>query len=137
MKRLSLTSMALLAAVSMAQSQTAAPKPGEPPSPRVEAPPAYETQLLRLSELMGALNYLSDLCRPGAGAPFHAKMAALLEVEAASQSRKELLSGAFNRGFHDYERTYSACTDSAQTIIARFLEEIGKLAKDVSDRYGG
>jgi uncharacterized protein (TIGR02301 family) len=120
-----------------ALAQSAPPKPTEAPLPAVEIPPAYETQLLRLAELMGALDYLGELCTPGEGGAFRAKMAALLEVEAKTMARKELLSGAFNRGFQDYALGYSTCTPAARTIIARFLDETSKLTKDVSDRFGG
>ena len=89
------------------------------------------------SELMGALSYLRDLCKAGDGAEFRDKMAKLLEAEAAAKERKELLAGAFNRGFNDYRLTYRACTPSAEEIIAHFLDESGRIARDVASRYGG
>jgi uncharacterized protein (TIGR02301 family) len=119
----------------------AAPAPTPPPSPAPAPtstpPPPYEPQLLRLSELMGALSYLRDLCKAGDGAEFRTKMAKLLEAEARTQERKELLAGAFNRGFNDYRLTYRACTASAEEIVARFLDESGRIARDVASRYGG
>jgi predicted secreted protein len=33
--------------------------------------------------------------------------------------------------------TYRACTPAAQEIVARFLEEAGRIARDVANRYGG
>jgi uncharacterized protein (TIGR02301 family) len=113
------------------------PPPSPSPSPTATPPPPYEPQLLRLSELMGALSYLRDLCKAGDGAEFRAKMAKLLEVEAGTQERKDLLAGAFNRGFNDYRLTYRTCTASAEDIVARFLDESGKIARDVASRYGG
>jgi len=115
----------------------AAPAPSPAPAPTSTPPPPYEPQLLRLSELMGALSYLRDLCKAGDGAEFHTKMAKLLEAEAGTQERKELLAGAFNRGFSDYSVTYRACTPSAEEIVARFLDESGRIARDVASRYGG
>lgn len=127
----------LCCAAAGAQSQ--APKPAATPTPApVEEPaPPYEAQLLRLSELMGALAYLRELCAPGEGETFRAKMAGLLDAEAKTPPRKELLAGAYNRGFQDYELSYAACTPSARAVVARFLDETGRLAKDVSDRFGG
>lgn len=110
-----------------------APAPSPSPTPAAPAPP-YEAQLLRLSELMGALSYLRDLCKAGDGAEFRGKMAKLLEVE---KERKELLAGAFNRGFNDYHLTYRTCTPSAEEIIGHFLDESGRIARDVASRYGG
>jgi uncharacterized protein (TIGR02301 family) len=129
-----------------AQTQTAKPAtpaakpvtPAESPTPaQPDTPPPYEAQLLRLSELIGALTYLRDLCGDGDGAAFRAKFASLVEAEGATDARKESLAGAFNRGFRDYELTYRACTPTAREIVARFLDEASRIAKDVANRYSG
>jgi uncharacterized protein (TIGR02301 family) len=117
-------------------SPVAAPASAETPAP-VEAPPPYEPQLLRLAEVIGALSYLRDLCGANDGAAFRAKFAALLDVEATTPARKETLAGAFNRGFRGYEMTYRACTPAAREIVARFLDEAARIAKDVATRYAG
>jgi len=44
---------------------------------------------------------------------------------------------AFNRGFRDYELTYRACTPIARDVVARFLDEASRIAKDVANRYSG
>jgi uncharacterized protein (TIGR02301 family) len=107
-----------------------------PPAP-VDVAPPYEPQLLRLSELLGSLAYLQDLCgKHQDGEIWRAKMAALLEAEAKTPVRKERLAGAFNRGFRGYALTYRICTPNAHAIIRRFLDETGKLADDVAHRYG-
>jgi uncharacterized protein (TIGR02301 family) len=114
----------------------AAPKPAATPTP-AETPPPYEPQLLRLAELMGALFYLRDLCHAGDGDLFREKMARLLEAEAHTEERKATLAGAFNRGFGDYALTYRKCTPFAKDVIAHYLEESGRIARDVAGRYGG
>lgn len=116
----------------------AQPAPAASPTPaQPEAPPPYEAQLLRLAELIGALTYLRDLCDDGDGAAFRAKFADLVDAEGTTDARKESLAGAFNRGFRDYELTYRACTPTAREIVARFLDEAGRIAKDVANRYSG
>ena len=119
----------------------AAAKPAAPPAPTAtatpEPPPPYEPQLLRLAELMGALFYLRDLCQAGDGDQFREKMARLLEAEAHTEERKATLAGAFNRGFGDYALTYRTCTPSAQEVIANYLDESGRIARDIASRYGG
>jgi uncharacterized protein (TIGR02301 family) len=112
------------------------PAPAPTPTPP-ESPPPYEPQLLRLAEVVGALAYLRDLCGAGDGATFRAEFATLLETEANTPARKEALAGAFNRGFRDYEMTYRACTPTAREIVARFLDEAARIAKDVANRYAG
>jgi uncharacterized protein (TIGR02301 family) len=115
---------------------SAAPAASPTPAP-IDTPPPYEPQLLRLSELIGALAYLRDLCGEGDGDAFRAKFATLLETEGDTEARKDALAGAFNRGFRDYELTYRACTPTARDIVTRFLDEAGHIAKDVANRYAG
>ena len=104
---------------------------GPPPEP---PPPPYEPEVLRLAEILGALAYLEDLC--GSKENWRARMQAFLEAEARTQDRKERLAGAFNRSFHDYEASYRSCGGNAEAVIARFLREGGRLARDVAARYG-
>jgi len=145
-----LAAFAVAVAPLAAQTQTAQParptaaKPApaatptpSPTSAQPDAPPPYEAQLLRLAELIGALTYLRDLCGDGDGAAFRAKFADLVDTEGTTDGRKESLAGAFNRGFRDYELTYRACTPTAREIVARFLDEAGRIAKDVANRYSG
>jgi uncharacterized protein (TIGR02301 family) len=138
---------ALIAAnASVAAAETSAPKsdaksapaPAAPPPPTpVERPPPYEPQLLRLAEMMGALAYLRDLCGAGDGADFRAKMTALLDVEGVGESQRDLLAGAYNKGFRDYATTYRVCTPAAGEVISRYLKETARVATDVASRYGG
>lgn len=122
----------------------AAPNPGAPAAnanpndanvPEDVAPP-YEPQLLRLSELLGALAYLQDLCGHNQGDVWRGKMTALIDAEAKSPVRKERLAGAYNRGFKGYALTYRLCTPNAQLIIERFLTETTEIAHDVARHYG-
>ena len=149
-KRLLASSVAAVAAIVVAaaplaaQTQTAqpakpaAPTPAATPTPAPsDTPPPYEAQLLRLAEIIGALTYLRDLCGDGDGAAFRAKFADLVGAEGTTDARKESLAGAFNRGFRDYELTYRACTPTAHEIVARFLDEASRIAKDVANRYSG
>ncbi len=103
-----------------------------PPAPEAPPPP-YEPQMLRLAEILGALAYLDDIC--GSNDDWRAKMQDLLEAEAKTENRKERLAGTFNRGFHDYQQTYQACTPNAQIIISRFLAEGGALAREIVSKF--
>lgn len=113
-----------------------AAKPGTTTTDGAAPPPPYQAQLVRLSELMGSLAFLRDLCPEKDGAEWRDKMSALLEAEAPSGPRRDAYTAAFNRGFHSYELTYRACTDNAKVASARFLDEAAKISKDVSYRYG-
>jgi uncharacterized protein (TIGR02301 family) len=110
-------------------------QPGATPAAEEPAPP-YEPQLLRLSELLGALTYLQDLCGGESGQVWRDKMTALMDAETQNEVRRERLAGAYNRGFNGYELSYRQCTPNAQAIITRFLDESSKIARDVTHRYG-
>jgi len=128
------------AATRTAPPPAAAPTPAPPPPlplPQLETLPPYEPQLMRLSEIMGALAYLRDLCGTQDGALWSERMAALLDAEAPGETRRERLAGAFNRGFRGYQVTYRSCTDNAQTAMERFVLEGGRLSQDITGKFGG
>ena len=130
------------------KKKPAAPRPTDPAQktpgaasdapPSADAPPApYEAQALRLSEIIGALAYLRDLCAAGDGDDWRNKMTALLNAEAPTGARHDKYVAAFNRGFRGYELTYRACTPNARAAIARYLDEAGRVTEDLTYRYGG
>ncbi len=121
----------------VAKPETPGTGTAAPEQPAVEGPPPpYEPQLLRLSEILGALSYLRDICGARDGDAWRAKMASLLDAEAKTQTRRERLAGAFNRGFRGYEVIYRTCTPNAETVIGRYLTEGERIARDISYRYG-
>jgi len=115
-----------------AAKPTATPTPTPPPA---AAP--YETDMLRLAEVLGALAYLRDLCEGGDGARFRERMAALIEADPRAQDAREQLAGAFNRGFESYRLSYRACTANAREAIDSYLDETARLAHDLGLRYRG
>ena len=125
---------AILTAGPAAAQQNRAASPTLAPA---EAPAPYEPQLLRLAEIMGALAYLRDLCGDSDGAGWRARMATLMEAESSSPARKERLAGAYNKGFRGFETTYHVCTPNARLLIGRYLDEGGRIARDVGGRFGG
>jgi uncharacterized protein (TIGR02301 family) len=127
----------LLAGFTPASAQGKAKPPAAAAEP-VEPPPApYEAELLRLSEIMGALAYLRDLCGKRDATEWHKQMASLLEAEGTTKARRARLAGAYNRGFRGFENTYRTCTENAELVIQRYLEEGRKIARDAASRFGG
>lgn len=100
-------------------------------------PPPYEPQLLRLSEILGALAFLRPLCGGNDAQDWRTKMAQLMEAEATTDPRKERLAGAYNRGYREYAQTYRRCTPAAELVIQRYAEEGGKLTRELTSRFGG
>jgi uncharacterized protein (TIGR02301 family) len=113
-------------------------KTAEDKKPEVKwLPPPYEPQLLRLSELMGALDYLEPLCGAKSQTKWRRNMQQLIQIESKNPIQKARLAGAFNAGYRGYALNYRTCTDNAQLVISRYLIEGERIARDVASRYGG
>jgi uncharacterized protein (TIGR02301 family) len=88
----------------------------------------YDERLLRLSEILGAVHYLRELCGANEGQAWRDRMRELMDAEGSSALRRAKLTRSFNNGYRSYSRTYNACTPSAQTAITRFLTEGSEIA---------
>ena len=91
----------------------------------------YDDRLLRLSEVLGAVHFLRELCGNNDGMLWRDRMQELINAEGASPTRRLKLTRAFNTGYRSYSRTYATCTPSAQTAIARFLAEGSEIAENL------
>ena len=119
--------LAIILLVSTATAAVAQPSAGG------RAP--YESDLQRLSEIMGALHYLRDICGAREGQVWRNEMQALVDAEAPSGERRERLIASFNRGYRGFQQTYRSCTPAANYAIRRYLEEGSKIARDITARY--
>jgi len=88
----------------------------------------YDDKLLRLSEILGAVHYLRELCGNNDGQLWRDRMKDLMNAEGSSALRRAKLTRSFNDGYRSYSRTYYSCTASAQTAINRFLTEGADIA---------
>ena len=95
----------------------------------------YEGDLQRLSEILGALHYLRDLCGSREGQIWRNEMQALVDAEAPSGERRERLVASFNRGYRGFQQAYRTCTPAADYAIRRYLDEGSKIARDITARY--
>ncbi len=114
------------------------PPPPAPPTATPAPPPdtrPYDPQLLRLSEILGALTYLREVCRAGDADQWRARMQTLLEAEGKPDARRDRLAGAFNHGMQGYALSYRSCTPNARFVIQRFLTEGADLARGLENRY--
>ncbi len=128
---------AFSAATDRKAKQAPPPPPPETQSePAVAPPPPYETQLMRLAEVLGALHHLRTVCGAPDANVWRDRMAALIEADAPTPERRDRLAGAFNASFRTWARSYRACTPSAELAVRRFLAEASKIAADVRVRYG-
>jgi uncharacterized protein (TIGR02301 family) len=88
----------------------------------------YDEKLMRLSEILGAVHYLRELCGANEGQQWRDRMKELMDTEGSTSLRRAKLTRSFNNGYRSYSRTYNSCTPSAQTAITRFLTEGSEIA---------
>jgi uncharacterized protein (TIGR02301 family) len=100
---------------------------GQPALGAADSKP-YDDRLMRLSEILGAVHYLRELCGANDGQVWRERMRELMDAEGSTALRRAKLTRSFNSGYRSYSRTYNSCTPSAQTAIARFLAEGADIA---------
>jgi uncharacterized protein (TIGR02301 family) len=126
---LSLVILVLPAA--MASAQEAAETP--PPAPIV-AP--YDDGLVRLSEILGSVHYLRDLCGASEGTLWRDQMQGIIDAEQAEGDRLARLVDGFNRGYEGFKAVYRTCTPAATLAVDRYMQEGARIARDIAARYG-
>ena len=83
----------------------------------------YDANLMRLSEILGAVHYLRALCGVNDQLIWRKKMQQLIAAEGVTVKRKLKLTKSFNKGYKSFQRTYRLCTPSAKVAIDHFLDE--------------
>ncbi len=104
------------------------------PAGRAQDAKPYDEQLMRLSEILGAVHYLRELCSANDGQRWRDHMRTLIDAETASAQRKARITRSFNQGYRSYSRTYTTCTPSAQTAIERFMAEAVELTESLVEK---
>lgn len=116
----------LACALSIGGAGVAQERPDDPP---------YEQDLMRLSEILGALHYLRPLCGAPDGTLWRDEMQALIEAEVQDEGRRRRFVERFNQGYRGYSSVYRRCTQAAQTALERYIEEGSALVRSVTTRY--
>ncbi|HWV52383.1 TIGR02301 family protein [Pseudorhodoplanes sp.] len=101
----------------------------------VDSGALFETELERLSEILGALHYLRGLCGANEGPKWRNEMRALLDAEAQAPERRSKLMASFNRGYNGFQQTYRTCTPAADLAVRRYLDEGAKISREITARY--
>lgn len=117
------------------QKKTADESTTEPP-PVVEKPAPYDSRLIRLSEILGSVHYLRNLCK-GGEAEWRRMMEELLAEETRNEpQRAARLTAAFNRGYRSFAATYVKCTPQAIAAEEAYRAEGATLATEITARFG-
>ena len=117
------------------------PKKAPEPQPQPKAPPpatnAQEKPLVELSETIGALAFLAQICSPATTPnPWRARMETLLDAEGDASGAREKMTGAFNQGYSEYSASYRQCTDAALTARRILTRDAARMARDLERRFG-
>lgn len=102
------------------------PRESSTPPPPDDRP--YDTKLLRLAEILGAIHYLRELCGAQEGQLWRDQMKEIVRNEGSTAVRRAKLVNSFNDGYRGYRRTYRTCTSSATLAVTRFSVEGAQIA---------
>jgi uncharacterized protein (TIGR02301 family) len=136
--------VAALVALAVATATPVLAATAVPAAPPAEAivppvpggPPPYDEQLLRLSEILGAIHYLRQLCGSGEGNLWREQMQNLIDSEQPDAERRARFVDRFNRGYEGFRAVYRSCTPAATLAIDRYMTEGARITRDVAARYG-
>jgi uncharacterized protein (TIGR02301 family) len=107
-----------------------------PARAQIEGGPApFDSDLMRLAEILGALHYLRALCGANEGQKWREQMQALLDAEALGGERRNRMVANFNRGYRGFQQTYRSCTPAAGVAVRRYLDEGAKISREITARY--
>ncbi|WP_104665913.1 TIGR02301 family protein [Ensifer adhaerens] len=116
-----------------AKTETAAPAPAA----AEEKPTPYDQRLIRLSEILGSVHYLRNLCVKEPEDVWRRSMQDLIDKETANEiKRRERMTAAFNRGYRTFASVYTACTGPAIVAEQRYRAEGATLASEIVARFG-
>ena len=105
-------------------------------SARIEGGPApFDSDLMRLAEILGALQYLRTLCGANEGQKWRDQMQALLDAEAPSGDRRNRLVANFNSGYRNFQRPIAPARPAANLAVRRYLDEGAKISREITARY--
>lgn len=128
-------SHAVLAAGSIQQIKTEkqdkqAPAPAFKPAP-------YDQKLVELSEILGSLDFIRNLCERDTEPQWKAMMGQLLDSDAKDEpARREKLTAAYNRGYRTFSAIQTTCSAQLRAAAERYRNEGATLATEITTRYG-
>lgn len=119
---------------SVPQEDKADTAPAEPP---LQASAPYDADLLRLSEILGSVQYLNSLCHAQGDDRWRKSMESLIELEAGKDTeRRQKFTAAFNHGYRAFASVHSGCTPAALEAENRYRAEGATLATEITARFG-
>jgi uncharacterized protein (TIGR02301 family) len=123
--------------VAHAQPSKAASSEVRPPEVQPPKPAPYDDRLARLSEILGAVQYLRTLCPSSGPEDWRKSMSDLLAADTANEpERRQRMTAAFNRGYRSFAAIHSSCTRAAVMAEEGYRNEGATLAQEIASRFG-
>ncbi len=125
---------AVFAGLAVAQDGTVV---AVPPPADTEKPTPYDDRLARLSEIIGAVHYLRNLCEADGEPEWRQSLQDLLDAETRTEpKRRARLTAAYNRGYRSFASVYTSCTPAAVRAEQNYRNEGATLATEITARFG-
>lgn len=108
-----------------------------PPVVETEKPTPYDDRLARLSEIIGAVHYLRNLCKADGEPEWRRSLQELLDAETQTEpKRRARMTAAYNRGYRSFASVYTTCTPAAVRAEQNYRNEGATLATEITARFG-
>lgn len=129
-------SLFLAASMVPALGAPAIAQPAAPPA-QENKPAPYDNQLARLSEILGAVQYLRSICPASGTDEWRKSMSDLLAADTATEPhRRQRMTAAFNRGYRAFASVHTSCTPAAIAAEENYRNEGATLAQEIASRFG-
>jgi uncharacterized protein (TIGR02301 family) len=104
------------------------------PPPDTDEPAPFDTDMARLSNVLGALHYLRNICGE-TGNEWRIEMDALLTDGRYEGERRKRMTAAFNDGYRAFSGTYFTCSPRAAAAAEEYRREGAALAANIVSRF--
>lgn len=84
--------------------------------------------LMRLSEILGSVHHLREVCGANEGALWRNKMIDMLNVADLDAAARQAMISHFNDAYHGAQRSFPACSASAAAKANALFDEARRLA---------
>lgn len=105
-----------------------------PLSSKSHAAEPHDKSLQRLSEILGSLHYLRNLCGEESSR-WRDYMQSLIAAEQPEDERKALMIARFNAGYRSFAEIYVQCTTTAEAAIDSYVDEGQALSQDIIKQF--
>lgn len=124
----------LCIAIPLSDTSANAQEENAPQIDRSSGVAPYDSRLQRLSEILGSIHYLRNLCGETSN-QWRDQMEGILAVERPSPNRRAKLIAQFNKGYRSFNSVYATCTPQALSAVDRYMNEGKALAGEINSRY--